>query len=657
MELVKTTIDVKHNGTKILSWNFHMPEYGEDEFKNLQYDWKSKFGTDSNAMIINNAAATDKYYWLLSNAWITLAKVPYYNNNYDGIMLGVMRQLFQPCFDESVNNYALLTAIPPDRESGEQMSGGIYVYWEYDVELYSGTTKICDATLLTLNPNYTRNDYPSSITCNIKNVPSGYGASNVVAEMFFGPSYVEPGSFQVFYRIRGKNGQIGVGIMMFWIRNNGNKLEMYFCPFASDQTTFPFNTNTPLDSPYDYLRVFLSNVSDVSNPTDPYSGGGTSGDDAGGDTDFDDSSDTITDSSLPTLSAADTGFTRIYNPTLTQVQNLANYLWTDPSIISTLWNHVKQFLENPMDAFIAFNLVPCTVPDGGTAEFKVMYIGTGVSLTTAANQFVDVDCGNVQIAKMYDSALDYSPYTRVSMFLPYIGSVELNCDEVMGKTLSVTYRIDIVSGGCVAKIAVDGSIRYQYSGHCAITIPFTSADFTGYVSAMIQASKTVASLAAGAAGMPDLAATIAGVPGQKSGETITTTTRALNPKTGRLRNVAQDIEEHSGTKASFTSLMKSGVGNTVGAVIGSKPLVERTGSFSGNTGYLGVRRPYVIIERPRMCNPEQYGKYNGRPAMIYEKLGNLTGYTVVQEVQLTGFSATNPELDEIGSFLKGGVIL
>ena len=104
-------------------------------------------------------------------------------------------------------------------------------------------------------------------------------------------------------------------------------------------------------------------------------------------------------------------------------------------------------------------------------------------------------------------------------------------------------------------------------------------------------------------------------------------------------------------------MVKSGLANTASAVIGAKPVVERSGSFSGNTGYLGVRRPYVIIERPNMCNPEQYGKYNGRPSMIYANLGSLVGYTVVQEVQLTGFTATNPELDEIGSFLKGGVIL
>lgn len=394
---------------------------------------------------------------------------------------------------------------------------------------------------------------------------------------------------------------------------------------------------------------------------DPYAGGGTSSSDIGGDTNFDTSSDSIVDSALPTISAANTGFTRIYNPTLAQVQSLANYLWTDQSIISTLWNHIKQFLENPMDAFIAFNLLPCTIPDGGTVEFKIMYIPTGVNITAAASQFVDVNCGTLKIDKHYDSALDYSPYTKISIFLPYIGSVQLDTDDVMGKTISVKYRIDIVSGGCVAKIFVDDSIHYQYSGHCAITIPFTSADFTGYISAMIQAGKTVASLAAGAAGNAPLAASLAGMPEQRtSSGTVTETVRAINPETGRMRNVGSTTtkrESTSGTKASFSSIVANNFENTVGAVMGSKSLVDRSGAFSGNTGYLGVRRPFVVIERPRMCNPAEYGKYNGRPSMMTLTLGNCKGYTQVQQVQLTGFSATNPELDEIGNLLKSGVIL
>ena len=406
------------------------------------------------------------------------------------------------------------------------------------------------------------------------------------------------------------------------------------------------------------LVNFVNGVKPI-DPTDPYSDGGNSDDDEGGDGDFDDSSDTIPDSTPPTISAADTGFTRIYNPTLSQIQALANYLWTDQTVVQTIWNHIKQFLENPMDAFIAFNLVPCPVPDGGTVEFKVMYIGTGINMTKAANQFVDVDCGTLAITKHYDSALDYSPYTKVSLFLPFIGHVYLDTDDVMGKTLRVKYRIDIVSGACVAKVFVNNSVHYQYSGHCAINIPFTSADFTGYISAIIQAGKSVTSITAGAAGAGALATSLAGLPSPKTGEsTVTYTQQQLNPDTGRMRTTNKNtVTESSNTKASFDSIVGANVSNTVGAVMSSKFNVERSGSFSGNSGYLGIRRPFAIIEIPRMCNPDEYGKFNGRPSMKTRKLSECSGFTQIQQVQLTGISATNPELDEIYSLLKGGVIL
>lgn len=410
-----------------------------------------------------------------------------------------------------------------------------------------------------------------------------------------------------------------------------------------ERDAYPFNTT-------------ISNFIIASaGPLDPYGKGGNSDENLGGDGTFDDSSDQIVDSTLPTISAANTGFTRIYNPSLAQVQALANYLWTDQTIIQTLWNHVKQFLENPMDAFIAFNLVPCAVPDGGTAEFKVMYIGTGVNMTSAASQFVDVDCGTLDIDEYYGSALDYAPNTKISVFLPFIGTVQLDTDDVMGKTIGVKYRIDIVSGGCVAKITVDGSIHYQYSGHCAVNIPFTSADYTGYISAMLQAAKVGSTIAS--AGASAAAATAEeGVAIPEMAAAGATAAEMMEASKAYDRRIAASGAEGA-TQAAFNSLAPKNISNTVGVVMSSKPVVERSGSFSGNTGYLGIRRPFCIIERPRMCNPSDYGKYNGRPAMLTMSLGDCSGFTKVQQVQLTGIPATNPELDEIGAFLKGGVIL
>lgn len=402
----------------------------------------------------------------------------------------------------------------------------------------------------------------------------------------------------------------------------------------------------------------------VISPENPYKPGGPSGP-----TDpdlppgtFDDESDPILDSPLPTLSAANTGFTRIYNPTLSQVQALAHYLWTDPDVIQTIWNHIKQYFENPMEAMIGFNLVPVTVPDGGTTTFKLMYIDTGVSMTAAANQFVDTDCGTLKLEPYYGSAIDYSPYTKVSIFLPYIGMVSVDTDEVMGRTMQVKYRTDICSGACVAKILVDGNVLYQYTGHCAINIPFSAADFSSYVSAVMSTAKLAGTLALGASGAlgPVAVSEIT----QQTGESITKTVNTeRNPDTGRqitLSSITQTKapSEITTTKASYAGISPSNVTNTVGEVISSKPHVEHSGAFSGTSGFLGVRRPYIIIKRPNMCMPANYQSLNGFPCMITLKLGDCKGFTRVQQVVLSKMGkATNPEQAEILGLLKNGVIL
>lgn len=382
----------------------------------------------------------------------------------------------------------------------------------------------------------------------------------------------------------------------------------------------------------------------------------------GGGGNFDDTSDPIPDSSTPTLSSANTGFTRIYNPSLAQVQALANYLWTDESVITTIWNHIKQYFEDPMQAIIGFNLVPVPVPDGGTEEFKLMYIGTGVQMTVAANQFVDVDCGTLTVEKYYGSALDYSPYTKISCFLPFIGNVDLNPDEVMDTTLQIKYRVDICSGSCVAKILVNGTVLYQYSGHCAIPIPLASSDFASYVSAAVSVAKlAIGAAVAGGAGAAAAASTEAG---QATGNTVTTTiqTTARNPETGRqittgTQTITQTKQSQDTTKASFDGLSPKNISNTVGEIMTSKPTFQHSGSFSGNTGYLGIRRPYLIITRPNLCMPASYQSMNGFPCMITLKLGDCTGFTQVQQCILSGFTATNPEQSEILQLLKSGVIL
>lgn len=462
-----------------------------------------------------------------------------------------------------------------------------------------------------------------------------------------------------------------------------NRESINFTMYYSSELTGTLHNNVPVvefsdeldpSSPLYLFRLFraVANAAEIHSgpvpvaPADPYAGGGTSAP-GGGNGTFDNTSDAIIDSGSPTFSFAGSSFCRIYNPTLTQLQTLANYLWTDTTFLQTIVNHAKQLLEDPIEAIISLAMLPVAIPQGSLESVKVLFINTGVSMAPATTQYVEVDCGTYTLQEYYGSALDYNPYTQVDLFLPFIGQVSLNTDEVMGHTLSIKYRVDIVSGMCVAKVFVDGDCLYQFSGNCAIFMPLNSADFSSYLSAAITAATALVSAGAGtAAGSAAAGAGAIAEPAVQTGgnllgagESLVTPQMAAQYQADEFVRsmMAPNPSGGQAPSASLGEMERKLISNTALAVLGSKISFEHASHLAGNSGILGIRRPYLIINRPDMCNPAQYGTYNGRPCMMYLNLGSLQGYTEVQEIQLTGFSATNPELAEISKMLKGGVIL
>lgn len=407
----------------------------------------------------------------------------------------------------------------------------------------------------------------------------------------------------------------------------------------------------------------------VNETVDPYEDFGNIGEDAGeinpdpedDDVDFDD---------LPTKSFATAGFCRIFNPDASDLNDLASYMWTDQTFLQTVINHLKQILENPIESIISLSMVPVQPLRGSTkVPVKVMFINTGVSMYPVTSQFVEVDCGTLNLQECYGGALDYNPYTRVQIYLPYIGIVQLDTDEVMAKTLHLKYNIDVVTGICCAEIKADNKLLYSFSGHCAVSQPITSADFSSYLNAAVAAAKVAVGVATGMASTTATAAAAElppATPGkpQTSSAPLSLQPTALVPikSSGQIGPYLgssgwEDIPEQPSNGASWGEMAKPGNANTVSSTMGGKMVVQHSGGFSGNSGYLAKRRPYLIIIRPRIANPKNYAQHFGRTSMEYLNLGSCTGYTKVQSVHLSGLDATNPELSEISSLLKGGVLM
>lgn len=357
--------------------------------------------------------------------------------------------------------------------------------------------------------------------------------------------------------------------------------------------------------------------------TDPYDQGGQTGT-GGGTGTFSDTGDAIDFPGLPSLSAVDTGFITLFNPSLSQLQNLAHYMWSGLFDIAT-W---KKIFADPMQAILGLSIVPVDVPSTNGRVVTVGNISTNVLMNVADTQYVEVDCGTLNIQEYWGAYLDYSPYTKCYIYLPYIGTHPISVDDVMGKAVHIKYHIDILSGACTAYVKCGDSVMYEFIGQCSSSIPITGDNWTNVINGVLSIAGAVGTMVA-------------------TGGFSAPATLASAPAIAGMARSDMYTAGHAGMAAA--SLGQD--------VMSMKQQVEKSGAMSGTGGMLAIQKPYMILERPRQAVPANQNKFIGYPSYITRKLGDLSGYTEVESIHLESIPCYGEERAEIDSLLKGGVII
>lgn len=391
--------------------------------------------------------------------------------------------------------------------------------------------------------------------------------------------------------------------------------DIYYMTFRADTRAF---TRSTLNASYkNDARViaFLNNAAEYTIDTDdPYDGAGDSTTGGGGGT-FDYDSNVpggADDFTPPGINAVDAGFITLFNPTNYELKQLADYLWSNSFDIGTMF---KKLFNDPMDIFLGLSIVPVAVPDGALRSVGIGLIDTGVTMHVAASQWVKVPCGQpvnskgqtTVVPNFSGSYLDYDPYTQIEIYLPFIGVRSLKADEVVGRSLKVTYWVDILSGACVAWIDVNGVPLYTYMGQCATNIPISGGDWTNIINGVL-------SVVGGAVG----GAVKGGVGGAIAGGVAATSAVAITD---------------------------------------GKISVERSGTISSSAGLLAPQKPYLVISAPRLCKPEKQNTFEGYPLYVTKVLNKCKGFTQVEKIHLKDIYGLDEELTEIVSLLKEGVII
>ena len=370
------------------------------------------------------------------------------------------------------------------------------------------------------------------------------------------------------------------------------------------------------DTAYIYCTVYknngqgnLWNILHDSIPggsAGPYDDGGTSTGTETGTGDFDDTSEPIAIPTLPSVSALSSGLISLYKVSQTQVSKFVGFLWSDSFSVASL----SKIFSDPMQAIISFGMFPFDVSAGASVPIYLGKNNTGAVGDLVTGQYVTVPMGSVNLTEFYGGALDYNPYTKIQLVLPYCGVVNINSDEFMTKAVTVTYRVDILSGACVAFVSDGERVLQQVNGNCLVTLPYASTDFKQVYSSLLGL--------AGTAG----AAIVAGATG------------------------------------GLTAPVVGGIGASLAMnTLNAKENYARGGAAGSTLGFLGVQTPYLVITRPRQCLPENNGHFQGYPLYTTERLGDLTGFTKVAQIHLDDIDATDSELKEIARLLTEGVIL
>ena len=285
--------------------------------------------------------------------------------------------------------------------------------------------------------------------------------------------------------------------------------------------------------------------------------------------------------------------TTTFKMTKDRLQQLGRFLWS-----SNIFDNFSLICNNPIENIISCKSIPLSL-DGSTQKIILGNVDTGVNGDKVSNNFAKQNIGSIAITEKYNNFLDYAPYTNVIIYLPYVGFKELDTNLVMGKTLSISYTVDIITGGCLCQIKSNNVKLYEFNGNLGIDIPITASNRAqveaGYISSGIGIASSVA-----------------------SGNIVGAVTSLIN---------SAESQYHYASTSSPNPMCVASTNRTC----------------------------YVILDRPTYQTLKSFNHTRGKKCYLTKTINTLKGYTICDEhIDLSGIRATDSEKEELVKILSSG---
>ena len=307
----------------------------------------------------------------------------------------------------------------------------------------------------------------------------------------------------------------------------------------------------------------------------------------------DDNDDDENDNDTSDVSSGIGVLTTTFKMTKERLQQLGRFLWG-----SNIFDNFSLICNNPIENIVSCKSIPLSL-NGTTQKIILGNVDTGVNGDKVSNNFTNQNIGSMAITEKYHNFLDYAPYTNVIIYLPYVGFKELDTNLVMSKTLSISYTVDIITGGCLCQIKSNNVKLYEFNGNMGIDIPITASNRAqveaGYISSGIGIASSVA-----------------------SGNIVGAVTSLIN---------SAESQYHYASTSSPNPMCVASTNRTC----------------------------YVILDRPTYQTLKSFNHTRGKKCYLTKTINTLKGYTICDEhIDLSGIRATDSEKEELIKILSSG---
>lgn len=281
-------------------------------------------------------------------------------------------------------------------------------------------------------------------------------------------------------------------------------------------------------------------------------------------------------------------------------------------------NNVISLKEIPF-SLAALNIVPLDT-DLKIGGVNVTYNNENIKvgqIVSSATTSLSVLFGEFNIPRLSGTFLDYAPYTKYELLLPFAPTPVTLPDWCINKTVQAIFLYDIYTTSCQYVIECNGERICSVSGCFGVDRPISAQNV-----ALKDASRLSAQVATASS-------VLGGV---------------MSASTGNIGGIMSGA---IGGVSALSQMIMSGKQNymyTVGA--------------NGDSSSVGLcHAVHLKITRTLSAEDSNFTHVYGRPLCKYKKLSSVTGYTKCDNVNTNGLSCSENEKQRIKQLLETGIYI